>query len=153
MSVKYFKGDVLDAPQFLVAHQVNCKGVMGSGVAKAIRDRHPYVFKTYYEFVRFHKGERTAPSKALLGEVQYVFDSGKVFCNIFSQNEYMPRTECHTDYPAMKKAFQTIKNDYPSEDIAIPRIGCGLGGGDWNIVTQLLDEVFDDRTVYVYDLE
>lgn len=34
----------------------------------------------------------------------------------------------------------------------MPRIGCGLAGGDWSIVEKILNNVFDDRTIYVYDL-
>ena len=37
--------------------------------------------------------------------------------------------------------------------IAIPKIGCGLAGGDWNIVEQLInDTVGDDLEIWVYEL-
>ena len=35
----YRVGNLLNAPQKVIAHQVNCQGKMGSGVAKAIRDK------------------------------------------------------------------------------------------------------------------
>jgi O-acetyl-ADP-ribose deacetylase (regulator of RNase III) len=38
--------------------------------------------------------------------------------------------------------------------VAIPKIGCGLAGGDWNIVEQLInDTVGDDLEIWVYELE
>jgi hypothetical protein len=31
--------------------------------------------------------------------------------------------------------------------VAIPRIGCGLGGGDWNVISNLLMEAMAGRTI------
>lgn len=35
--IKIIQGDLLEAKENIIAHQVNCKGVMGSGVAKQIK--------------------------------------------------------------------------------------------------------------------
>lgn len=153
MSIKYLKGNLLKAPQPLIAHQVNCQGVMGSGVAKAIKESFPVVYLSYRKKVLDFKVETGLDTGFLLGDVQFVDLGDQVYCNVFSQDNYMPRTECHTNYGAMEKAFRTMKEEYPGKDLAIPKIGCGLGGGDWNKVTEILGTVFDDRDVYVYELD
>jgi O-acetyl-ADP-ribose deacetylase (regulator of RNase III) len=46
------------------------------------------------------------------------------------------------------KAFAKSSN----LSIAIPKIGAGLAGGDWKIIGPILDEVFSDYDVTVYEL-
>jgi len=46
-TVKFKNGNLLDAPELMKVHQVNCKGVMGGGIAKQIKERYPLVYKTY----------------------------------------------------------------------------------------------------------
>ena len=54
--IKYKIGDLLTAPQKCIAHQVNCQGVMGSGVARAIRNEYPKgTSKKYTKYVNFKK--------------------------------------------------------------------------------------------------
>ena len=39
--------DITKSNADYICHQVNCQGVMGSGVAKAIRDKWPQVYEEY----------------------------------------------------------------------------------------------------------
>jgi len=142
--IVYVTGNVLDAPQPIIVHQVNCQGVMGSGVAKAIREKYPEVFEAYETFLI---------DGYELGSAQFVeTHDGKEIVNLFSQEYYLPRTKRHTSYDALVTGFEFIKK-WSKEDIAMPRIGCGLGGGDWHIVSAIIESVFDDRQIFVYDLE
>ena len=59
--LKYQIGNLLTAPQKCIAHQVNCQGVMGSGVAKAIKNEYPKVYKEYMAVSYTHL---TLPTKA-----------------------------------------------------------------------------------------
>ena len=61
MEIKYFDGDVLTSTAPIIMHQVNCKGSMNSGVAKAIKEKWPVV---YDEYLRFYQN---IPANALLG--------------------------------------------------------------------------------------
>lgn len=142
--LKYIKGDLLKAEEFIIVHQVNCQGVMGAGVAKAIKHKYPNVYDFYKDKVKY-------ATKSLLGDVQFVYVEDKIIVNLFSQEHYYPRNKQHTDYNALKKGFEEIKLSF-KQDIAMPKIGCGLGGGDWNTVSKIIEEVFDDRNVYIYEL-
>ena len=87
--------------------------------------------------------------------MQYVPQwNGRIIANCATQDKYLPRGECHADYDAIRKAMYTLKNDvYPDLSIAIPKIGAGLAGGDWNIIEGILNEVFTDYDITVYYLE
>ena len=50
MEIVYKEGNLLDAQTDVIAHQVNCQGVMGSGVAKQIRDKWPRVYDSYVTY-------------------------------------------------------------------------------------------------------
>jgi len=146
MGIKYVKGDLLNAEQTFIVHQVNCQGVMGSGIAKSIRHRFPTVYAEYKAYCMDF-----GVSSDMLGYIQIIEVNGIEVCNLFSQDRYFPRGQKHTSYDALFDGFESIKSLHVG-DIAMPKIGCGLGGGDWKIVSAIIESVFDDRDVYIYEL-
>lgn len=147
--IKYVKGDLLEAEQNVIVHQCNAQDTMGSGVAKAIRDKYPVVYTDYVKsFKDIPKQERMG---MVLG-VQVGTERSVVICNLIAQYHYLPRGIRHTSYDALTKGFEEIKK-HTKEDLAMPKIGCGLGGGNWRIVSAIIESVFDDRDVYIYELE
>lgn len=138
--IKYIQGDLLEAPQKVIVHQCNCQGVMGSGVAFQIRRKYPSVYNVYMKGLSHSKLGDFIPAKV----------DGKIFINLLGQDHFLPRGVCHTDYAAVRKALESLK-DYCDDDLAMPKIGCGLGGGDWKIMSALIEEIFTDRDVYVYE--
>lgn len=48
--IKIVNRDIILANEQIIAHQVNCKGVMGSGVAKSIKTAYPEVYNEYKKF-------------------------------------------------------------------------------------------------------
>lgn len=148
--IKYVKGDLLNAEQNIIVHQVNCRGVMGSGVAKAIRDKYPEAYRRYLQMYRASLDSKF--SDPLLGQAQLITIDDKTIVNLFGQDNYLPRGTTQTSYDALVIGFNEIKSS-TKEDLAMPKIGCGLGGGDWKIVSAIIESVFDDRDVYIYELE
>lgn len=163
----YKVGNLLDAPQKVIAHQVNCQGKMESGVAKAIRDKYPKVYEDYLTVCGaiFPKG--------LCGMTQtIIIDSERVVVNLFGQKYYGYDGKRYTSYAYLTKAldylFKTIyrSNTIGSDEIesklysdnafAIPyKMGCDRGGVDWNIVESILEDLSDHYgvDVYIYSLE
>ena len=45
-------GDLLSAKETYIAHQVNCYGKMGRGVAAQIRDKYPDVYRRYQNIAK-----------------------------------------------------------------------------------------------------
>ena len=45
--IRVIDGDLFTTDARFIVHQVNCKGVMGSGVAKQVRNKYPHVFVEY----------------------------------------------------------------------------------------------------------
>ena len=72
--------------------------------------------------------------------------------NGYTQFHY-GRGKKHTDYQAIRSVFQTVKQRFSGKRIAYPKIGCGLGGGDWKEVTHIIDEVLlgEDHTYVEFE--
>ncbi|GKS11223.1 Appr-1-p processing protein [Paenibacillus chitinolyticus] len=148
MSVKIVQGNLMEATEDIIGHQVNCMGVMGAGLAKLIKRDYPEVFKQYKQSCS-NKGE-------LLGRCQIVSTKNeKCIANLFGQYGYGVQKR-HTDYIALRGALNELMSlaMKSGQSIALPyNIGCGLAGGDWDIVGQIIEEVFIDYDVTLYKFE
>lgn len=138
--IKHIKCDIFESGADVICHQVNCQGVMGSGIAKQVRERYPWVYAEYKECCSL------SPDYILLGGYQQVYiDEKRVVLNVFGQRYYGYDKKCYTNYDALKQAFEDISKTYHNKIIAIPYLmGCARGGGDWNIVYKIIEEVFAD---------
>jgi O-acetyl-ADP-ribose deacetylase (regulator of RNase III) len=159
-----FNGDVLTADVDIIAHQVNCKGVMGSGVAKQIAELYPSIL-TDYILICNTKGQNC------LGHILYSYpfeNRNIIIANLFGQYSYGHEDRVYTDIKALEKCFMSlvnIKNEIPSfrrkdvVKIAIPyKIGCHRGRENWNNVYKIIENLFSDNTdaelqIWKYDEE
>lgn len=145
--IKYKKGDVLEASEDIIAHGCNCSGGFGSGVAAAVTKKYPKARVRYLDKF-YDEGWQ-------LGDVQVVTQwDYKTVANCATQFDYLPRGICHADYSAIAKCMETIKSyaKNSNQSVAIPKIGAGLAGGDWNIILKILEDVFMDYDITVYEL-
>ena len=124
----------------LVCHQVNCKGVMGAGLAWQIRSRFPNVYDAYHLLCRsvVASGRKTSD---MLGSVQYISaeeEAGYTVANLFAQDGFGTGKR-QTDYCALRKALADIADRCPQYTVRIPYgMGCGLAGGDWGVVSNII---------------
>ena len=126
MSIKIISGDILtNLPtnkEVYICQQVNCRGVMGAGLALKIRRKWPVVYQQYMEIPAW---------KEFLGSYQKVRVEPNIHVvNLFGQNNY-GLGERQTNYAAFATALFTFMRDCskiaPEATIRIPSsIGCGL---------------------------
>jgi O-acetyl-ADP-ribose deacetylase (regulator of RNase III) len=147
MSVHYKFGNLLDAPVDYICHQVNCQGRMGSGIAKQIRERWPVVYDSYIQVA--HPVWLGCTQKVVINDKQTVI-------NMFAQEHYGYDGKRYTSYDAFWSCLGEIKEQVPKgSKIGFPyKIGCGLGGANWQVIFQMIMEVLgEDYQVYIYTLE
>lgn len=148
MKIQYIKGDLLATPYHLIVHGCNAKGRMGSGVAKLIKQKFPQAYQSYYnQFVK---------SGLELGQVIFVEDQGKIIANGITQENYGRDGQLYIDYQAINNVIKTV-DDYACEQnishIAMPLLGAGLGGGDWNIISNIIEQQCQNTIPVVYTLD
>ena len=130
--IKIIEGNLFDTTAPVIAHQVNCKGVMGSGVAKQVKKYDQLVFEQYRDLCYANY------SKVLLGMAQPCYSKvlSKFIVNLFGQESYGTDRQHYTDISALFQAmcglryFMVGRKDLR---IAMPyKIGCARGGADWD---------------------
>lgn len=150
MKIIYKKGDVTEATEGVFMHGCNCQGVMGSGVAKTVREKFPEAYKRYVDLcLHFARSER----ECLLGDVQGVTCDDVVVLNAFTQEDFGYGRQI--DYEAMFVALEDVNEcalRHGWAAVAMPRIGAGLGGGNWRIIEAMIEETSTNYQPVVYDL-
>lgn len=123
-----------------IAHGVNCKGVMGAGIALEIKNRFRSTYLAY---------QQQCESLSLRPGMAYGYgESNLVVWNLATQ--YIPGPDARLRWIAASVAKML---DYEEEmTIGMPRIGCGIGGLQWPDVRTILkllgDESSNELVVY-----
>lgn len=130
--MKIVCGDILAINHGVIVHQVNCKKVMGAGLALQIRRKYPQHFADYMA------------AEPKLGDIVVTcIHSTLYIIGVYGQYSY-GRYGLHTNYSALRIAM--IKAAQFAEQKNLPLyipygIGCGLAGGDWNRVAAILSDI------------
>lgn len=132
-------GSITDIKSGVVCHQVNCMGAIGAGVSGVIIKKWPAVGKEYMHICQY-----TQNPEHLFGHWYLVRVDDKLsIYSIFSQFNYgnsAKTGQVYTDINLLSKALHDIASR--SEIVYIPYgIGCGLAGGNWNELVQLIDDI------------
>jgi O-acetyl-ADP-ribose deacetylase (regulator of RNase III) len=149
--VHIVNGDLLKAKEDIIGHQVNCMGIMGSGVALQIKQKYSLALQ---EYTKVCTKNQSKPNK-LLGDCQIVLvGCVEYVANLFGQETFgKDKNTIYTDYKALFKALKTLKIYAKKEglSVALPyRIGCDRGNGDWDIVLTGIIDIFNDHEVTLY---
>jgi O-acetyl-ADP-ribose deacetylase (regulator of RNase III) len=154
----YRKGDVIQA--FLngevdvLIHQCNAQGVMGSGIAKQVKERIRMAYEGYRS--QYEENGNKLYLSDVVGVVGFVRPNQRkhgTVLNVVGQDKYADRAICNTNYAALGKGLIACCEWIEDDDvIAMPKIGAGLGGGDWHVIEAIINSVFPDRDVFVYTL-
>lgn len=140
--------DALTFREDILAHQTNCKAVMGAGIAKTIKQTFPEV---YYDYQKYCQG--FSKDVDILGTLKISeCKNGKMIANVFGQYAYNMYVKQTID-EEFKKSIQ-ILYDFAKEhnySVCFPyKIACGCAGGDWNRIYAIIEEVFDDYPFILY---
>jgi O-acetyl-ADP-ribose deacetylase (regulator of RNase III) len=147
-TVKFIENsNILEVKTGIICHQTNCIGVMGAGIALSIRQKWPIVYEQYKSYCKQYEPSR------ILSNVQLVKVNSHLFvANCFGQLK--PGYGLMTDYSAWDKILQRLFDNatsFNNLDIHFPyRIGCGLAGGDWNIIKNKIENFFNNSSIQVY---
>lgn len=127
----------------IICQQVNCQGKYGAGLSGVISRQYSKIAKDYFSFC-----EKKKEPHRRLGSLDIVPITEMLsVANIFSQLDYGNSKKtgiCYTKYNVLIGGIANVSSFYPDLPIYTPHsvnrhgehtgIGCGLAGGDWNVV-------------------
>ncbi len=147
--IEYTTGDILKADAEALVNTVNCVGVMGRGIALQFKKAYPENFKAYAAAC---KAEEVQPGR------MFVFETGRLtnprfVINFPTKRHWRGKSrieDIETGLSALKKEIQ----ERSITSIAIPPLGSGLGGLNWeDVKARIVDSLadLDDVRIVIFE--
>ena len=154
MTLQYIIGDIIEAASSggydVLAHGCNCFSTMGAGVARVISRAYPDALKVDRESPLTPQEKFGTCTIAKCGDIHVA--------NLYTQYNYGTHHQ-QVDYNQLSSAFYQLSKWISSTDkprsthVLIPRIGVGLGGGDWDIISDIIEHRLRHYLVTVCSLK
>lgn len=162
--INYITGDATEPIEkpAVILHIVNDVGAWGKGFVLPLGEKYPAARQAYFQ------------NRLSLGENQFVTvteDRSVVVVNMCAQAgvgrwhgvppiRYVSLMNCLNEvrdklgqvYDSNADRYRNGYSGLRGFSIHMPRIGCGLAGGSWDVVGPIVQEILGDFEVYVYDL-
>jgi len=146
--MKTVKGDLVKMAQRgefeLIAHGCNSMCAMGKGIALTIKK----VFPKAYEV----DCETEAGDINKLGTCTVANCGSVLVVNCYTQYHWKG-SEGDVSYDAIKSCMKWIKDNYSERKIGLPLIGAGLGGGDWNKISAIIEKELAGSDVTIVEFQ
>lgn len=141
-SIQYVTGDAT-SPQGneakIICHICNNAGGWGKGFVVAISKRWKEPEAAYRQWFK-----TSAESGFALGEVQFVQVEPQLWvANMVAQRNYGRRgSGPPIQYDSVAKCLRTVAGEAKTQNATVhmPRIGCGLAGGEWSVIEPLIEQ-------------
>ena len=146
----------------IIPHVCNNINLFGAGFADALADKYPETKENYHllgnSFLRNN-----------LGYVQFIevsknqkYGHKLIIANMIAQNGIKgPNNPRPINYAALVKSMIQVSqyiigntgfsNKTENVEIHSPKFGSGLAGGDWNFISDLIDDIWGKYTVFIYN--
>ncbi len=132
------QGDILLAEADALVNSVNCIGIMGRGIALQFRKAFPENFRVYQAACERNE---VCPGKMLAYETGLL--QPRFIFNFPTKRHWKGRSRIK-DIDAGLRALVKEIRDRRVRSVAVPPLGCGLGGLDWNVVRRRIIRAFED---------
>lgn len=133
--IEYKNGDILREDVEAIVNTVNCVGIMGRGLALQFKNKFPQNLKEY---------QLACTNKEVQLGKMFVHQTGqlinpKYIINFPTKGHWKQNSKIEDISNGLDDLI-TIIEKYSIKSIAIPPLGSGLGGLDWNQVKKLIEE-------------
>jgi len=165
--LKYKVGNLITAAQTgeisVLCHQANCFHAMAAGIAPQIAKAFPEAEEADFATIKgdkFKLGHNSFASATITKKRWWWRNTSEHLLLVNMYGQYGTGGVA-TDYKALRSCINSLAEDLSwtiwsgGMKIGMPKIGCGLGGGDWSIVEKIIEEELHgfDVTIYVLKAE
>ena len=136
--IQILEGNLLDADVEAYVNPVNCVGVMGKGLALQMKKAFRLNFDYY---ARACATEELSIGQVYISETKLQKSNPKYIINFPTKNHWREHSKLAYITEGLKSLERRIE-ELNIKSIAIPALGCGLGGLEWSQVLPKIEEVF-----------
>ena len=140
MSLKFVSGDIFNTQATAIAIPVNCRGAMGRGLALQAKIQWPKLYERYHEICR---DGRLTP-----GATWWRKTEGKIILCAATKDHWRHRSDLQTIEMCLDSIRQTCEK-LEIRTLALPALGCGEGGLEWQNIEPLVVNYFDRSPIKV----
>ena len=144
------QGDIFAAGTDAVVNAVNTVGVMGKGLALQFKHAYPEMFVEYQSWCR--AGELRV-GKMHVWERSVEFGGPRLIINFPTKRHWRDPSRVE-DIQAGLDELAVVVGEWEVRSIAIPALGCGLGGLEWSevelLIVAAMEPLTDDLDIFVY---
>lgn len=142
--ITFVRGNIFESTAKCLVNPVNCEGVMGKGLALQFKKRFPETFKSYRA--------ECSEFNLRIGKLHIFDENGKTVVNFPTKDTWRDNSKIEYIQKGLA-ALKAFLNSGYVKSIAIPPLGCGLGGLDWNEVKPIICHYLDplDVDIYIYE--
>lgn len=133
--ISFVKGDLFQAPAQVLTNAVNCEGVMGAGIALRFKKQFPKMFADY--------AARCKIGELKIGKPYLYEDDSVQILNFPTKRDWRSPSQL-ADVEAGLKYLSEHYADMGIYSLAMPALGCGLGGLEWEEVKALISKYLSD---------
>ena len=135
--IEHAKGNLLTADAEALVNTVNCAGYMGKGIALQFKQAFPDNFKAYEKACHAHEVQ---PGR------MFIFETGSMvnpryIINFPTKRHWRGKSRVEDIESGLKALMGDVKR-LGIRSIAVPPLGSGLGGLDWNVVQPMIRQAF-----------
>ena len=138
-------GNLLEADADALVNTVNTEGVMGKGVALQFRRAYPENYAAYRK--------ACARGEVQLGRVflyeTHRLDGPKVIINFPTKRHWRSRSRIEDIESGLRDLRRTVAGRDDLRSIAVPALGCGLGGLAWSDVRPRIEDALGELPIRV----
>ncbi|HBB35715.1 MAG TPA: Appr-1-p processing protein [Cyanobacteria bacterium UBA8803] len=131
------QGDILKADAEALVNTVNCVGIMGRGIALQFRKAFPENFKTYKAAC---DAKQVQPGKMFAYDLNRLCNP-RFIINFPTKRHWKGKSRIEDIKLGLQDLVEFVQQQQ-IRSIAIPPLGCGLGGLNWEEVRPLIIEAF-----------
>src|SRR5579859_142878 len=142
--IEYAIGNLLQADAQALVNTVNTVGVMGKGIALQFKEKYPVNFSIYAEACK--KGQ--VQTGRMLVTRDSTLEGERIIVNFPTKKEYYRKSQYIFIEDGLKDLVRVIK-EWDITSIALPPLGCGLGGLKWEKVRPLMEQYLADSPARV----
>ena len=132
------QGDILKAKADALVNTVNCVGVMGRGIALQFSKAFPDVFKAYEAACK--RGE-VEPGKVVSHDLNR-FEQPHYVINVPTKKHWRGKSRMEYIEAGLDALVEEVRR-LGVKSVAVPPLGCGLGGLNWSEVRARIEQAFE----------